>query len=199
MGRGAARVRGFGRPALGKGWLVRLRALMGLAIGVFDRVPDSLDELIAVRRVRDLIGRVVPGEAGRVSVEGFNVLMAGLARFRARVPTPGDRARLVRLVNEAKGRTGYPVTWSDLRIIVNQQQSDRAQKMFDAKVVLDNGVVWIPDLAVPEGDAGLVAARRVAADLPADPDRASLHLYASGGRWDGIELWAEELQLLRIS
>ena len=164
-----ARVRGYGRPALGGGWLERLRALMALAIGVFDRVPDSLDELTDIRRVRDLVGRVVPGEDGQVSVEGFCIGGSGCAgvltpdsgsgRRPVKAAGPGCRVRSVGRGQDGK-RVSGPVTYLGLcGFYGSAAEGPRREDASGQAKLLRNGVIWISDPAVSAVDAGLVAAR----------------------------------------
>ena len=192
----------LGMSRLPEGWLERLRGLMRLAIGVLDRVPDTPDELEDVRRLRDLIAReIVRGGVDRVSVEWFDVLVAAVrGEAYSGVATPAGRAKVVAFVADAK-RPGHSVTLEAMRSEAGSALDRRVGQLWDARQVLGNGVVWLPDPAVPPGDAGLRRARERAESLPADPDGLRVVVYADprGGdrlprvSWNGRELWREEL------
>ena len=176
-----------------------LVGLMRFARTVLGRRPGDLAELDNVGRIRGLVEREVPGEAGRgASVAGLEVLVAGLldAPYLVR-STPGDWTRIVAGAGQAAGSVpGGAVTLASMAAALGPDfLPERQRRLLDHVTRLANGVLWLPDPAA-EPNVQLAAAR-AAAGMLAGGSGLVLAMYVGGERsrpsWDGQDLWAEDI------
>ena len=189
-----------GRPVLRADWEDRLNDLIVLARAMLDRAPNSLKEFENVRKVRDLVDQMVPGQAGRVSVEALDLVLAKLGTLYPVRSTAADRERFIEIAGQIKTRH---LTWAKVkRRIPGVFLLERQRRLFDAAVRFErNGVVFVRDPSLPVNDADMMAAQDEAEQLSVDPSRelrVVFYVSSAGGHGsrpssDRLDLSEEDL------